>query len=198
MELLEYQEKALRTESIVDQVNANKEELALVLKSFVIVTEMLDVLKKKIYYNNPKKYNSDFSNHVRELLFTVSDLNCVDSRNDKSSSKDEKIEGVDPRVFHGIIGIATEAGELVAALQKAIAGDGIDAVNIGEEIGDIQWYIAILCHALKQDPRLILNVNIRKLVERFKDKYNDASAELRNLDLEREILETLTTGIIDE
>lgn len=40
-------------------------------------------------------------------------------------------------LLHGAIGIVTELGELSEAIQKD------DKVNIGEEIADIMWYLAI-------------------------------------------------------
>jgi hypothetical protein len=45
------------------------------------------------------------------------------------------------RVLHGIIGICTEAGELLKALHFE---EGRDKINIKEELGDVTWYIAIL------------------------------------------------------
>ena len=54
------------------------------------------------------------------------------------------------RVFHGLVGIKSEYGELLSALKKEVYGVGIDTVNIGEEIGDIQWFIAILLDYLDE------------------------------------------------
>jgi len=43
------------------------------------------------------------------------------------------------RLLHGAIGICTEVGELLEAMNRK----EVDAVNLAEEIGDILWYLAI-------------------------------------------------------
>lgn len=183
MKFSEYIEKSLRTESIVDKVVANKTELNYVLGAFVTITEMLDCLKKKIYYNKSQKYDEKFHELAAQLQFFTT---CSDRHHD---IPENEVLNIDPRIFHGIIGTATEAGELVAALQNGINGDNIDRINIMEEIGDVFWYIAILHDALKLNPDSTMIANVLKLAERFKDKYSDMEAEIRDLKAEREILE---------
>lgn len=184
MELTEYQEKALRTESVVEHVSADKNELLHTLAMFNTVGEMLDCLKKKIYYNNPKKYNEKFQELSDSLKFFDT---CTDNHHNDCH---EEILDVNPRIFHGIIGIATEAAELVAALQRNISGHEIDYVNVAEEWGDACWYgDGILHHALGIDPRVTRDRNIAKLKKRYPEKYSDMDAEVRDLAGEREILE---------
>lgn len=188
MELLEYQEKALRTESIVEHVKADKNELLHTLAMFNTVGEMLDCLKKKIFYNNPKKYNERF----RELSDSLKFFDrCADNHHNEHH---DEILNVNPRIFHGIIGIATEAAELVSALQHNISGQEIDAVNVAEEWGDACWYgDGILHDALGVDPRVTRDRNIAKLKARYPEKYSDDNAEIRDLDTERKILEGKTS-----
>ena len=48
------------------------------------------------------------------------------------------------RLLHAGIGLATESGEFLDALKKAIFyGKELDRVNLQEEIGDLLWYCAI-------------------------------------------------------
>jgi NTP pyrophosphatase (non-canonical NTP hydrolase) len=183
MDLLSYQEKALRTESKVDHIVANATELKYVLGAFEIVTEMLDCLKKKIYYNNSKKYNEQFHDLAERLHFMTT---CCDRHHD--IEENVKLP-VNPRVFHGIIGIATESGELISALHRSINGDSIDGVNVMEELGDLRWYDAILHDALDLDPHETMDINIKKLAKRYPEKYTDLNAEVRDLEAERKILE---------
>lgn len=187
MNLVEYQEKALRTESIVDEVVADKNELLHVLAIFVTAGEMLDCLKKKIYYKNPKKYNEKFQELSDSLKYFDT---CADRHH--SEQIEEVLEGVNPRVFHGIIGVATEAAELVSALQKNITGSTIDAVNVQEELADASWYNAILNDALDLSWEEGLVRNIAKLQARYPEKYTNEAAENRNLEVERKILEGKT------
>lgn len=181
----EYQELALRTESVVDEVVADKAELLHTLAMFVTVGEMLDCLKKKIYYKNPKKYNEQFDKLSTDLKFFTS---CTDRHH--CDQHEQVLEGVNPRVFHAIIGIATEASELVNALQKNVTGHELDAVNVAEEWGDACWYgDGILHHALDIDSMVTRTRNIAKLAKRYPEKYTNEAAEDRDLDAERAILE---------
>lgn len=53
---------------------------------------------------------------------------------------------------HGIIGMMTEAGELLDQMKKHwFYGRELDVVNIKEELGDILWYAAIWYHESKLD-----------------------------------------------
>lgn len=57
--------------------------------------------------------------------------------------------GVNFRIEHATLGFITEAGELVDVVKKKeIYGKSLDIVNIGEEIGDMMWYVAIAADAL--------------------------------------------------
>jgi len=48
--------------------------------------------------------------------------------------------GLTNRMYHGIVGLCTELGEIVEAYEKA----EVDFVNVAEEIGDAYWYTAVL------------------------------------------------------
>jgi len=94
------------------------------------------------------------------------------------------------RMLHGAVGIATEAGELLDALKKHIFyGKTLDEVNVKEEIGDLFWYIAVLCDSLDASFEEIWETNIAKLKARYGEKFNEKGALHRDLEKEREILE---------
>ena len=84
----------------------------------------------------------------------------------------------------------TEAGEILENLPKA----NIDWVNVGEELGDVDWYQAIILNILKDlniplDENTIRERNILKLAKRYGEKFSDFSATHRDLESERKILE---------
>src|ERR1700758_2894500 len=106
MNLYEHQQAALETESIIEKVVANKTELAYVLGAFITITEMMDYLKKKIYYGKDKKYNEQFHELAERLQYMTT---CCDRHHDIEESSELSIN---PRVFHSLLGIATESGEL--------------------------------------------------------------------------------------
>ena len=96
----------------------------------------------------------------------------------------------DADLLHGAIGVATESGELLDAIKKHIFyGKALDVVNLREEIGDVMWYLAILCRATGTNMSDVASVNIEKLRLRYPDKFDAKQALNRNLKSERKILE---------
>jgi NTP pyrophosphatase (non-canonical NTP hydrolase) len=96
---------------------------------------------------------------------------------------------VDADLMHGAIGVITEGGELLDAIKKHVYyGKPLDVVNLREEIGDVMWYLALLCRATNTDLSVVASTNIDKLRARFPDKFDPSKALNRNLDAEREIL----------
>lgn len=94
-------------------------------------------------------------------------------------------------LLHCAIGASTEAGELLDAFKKHIYyKKELDVVNIGEEIADMQWYLFNLCRLLNLDMEQLLEANIAKLKARYGDKFSTERAINRDLDTERNILET--------
>lgn len=94
------------------------------------------------------------------------------------------------RLLHGGMGVVTEAGELMDSLKKQIFyGAEPDNVNIKEEIGDLFWYIGILCDTLGLTFEEVFETNIAKLKARYGDKFGETQALNRDLEKERRILE---------
>lgn len=94
-------------------------------------------------------------------------------------------------LLHAALGLATEAAEIADALKKHIYyGKPLDKVNLAEEIGDQMWYCAIVARELGLTFEQIQETNIQKLKARYGEKFTEEAAVNRNLDKEREILET--------
>jgi hypothetical protein len=103
---------------------------------------------------------------------------------------------VDPQVFHAIVGIATEAGELVQALLKAMYdGKPMDDINLLEESGDVDWYQALLDSRINGDQVKRWQSNRDKLARRYaktmgdKPVFTAEAAITRDLTAERAILD---------
>jgi NTP pyrophosphatase (non-canonical NTP hydrolase) len=92
--------------------------------------------------------------------------------------------------IHGVIGLATEAGELLELLRDTLNGEPLDKTNLKEEIGDGKWYMAILSTVGKFTWGADERANIAKLRARFPDKFTEYDANNRNLASERKILES--------
>ncbi len=181
----EFQPQALRTESRIETVKTNKRLLIALLVANVAVTEILDAVKKQVFYGNSKKLFEKSAEHIAQL----GDMLEILKEDLAPDSLDEEIE-VNARVFHGLLGIITESGELSDALLTAVTGGGIDPVNIQEEsTGDIGWYQAIINDELGLDFYQGLTNVRNKLRERYPEKFTNELAANRNLDAERKQLE---------
>jgi NTP pyrophosphatase (non-canonical NTP hydrolase) len=100
---------------------------------------------------------------------------------------------VDGDLLHGAIGVATESGEILDAMKKHYYyGKPLDIVNLREEIGDVMWYLALLCRATDTDLSAVATINIEKLRARYPGKFDAGRALKRDLLTERNILEKNT------
>lgn len=100
------------------------------------------------------------------------------------------IDGLNGNIVHAIYGLCTEAGEISEAFLKAAENGNFDEVNLKEEAGDLLWYLAMLFRELDTDFDEVATTNINKLKARFPEKFTQDNAYNRDLDKEREILES--------
>lgn len=180
--LNQYVQDATRTESIIDSVRTNQYNLLRVMNAFAAVGNLLDMVKKNAYYGKPID-QVKWNHTIADALGSLADLT-------RSSNAPAEQLNIDARLFHAIVGIATESTELIEAVQRAVQQNTeIDIVNVLEEMGDISWYQAILVDATKADWDQILRTNITKLKARYPDKFTTDDAINRDLVAERKILE---------
>lgn len=192
MNLKDYTNAALKTESIIDQINVNESQLLAILNILIGAGNMLDDLKKNIFYDRPID-NDKFFKASEQIKHGYFGLNLVevsgqDKFVDQNSLIDDKID-INPRIFHGIIGMHTEATELLEALVKAIKTGELDKVNVAEETGDSNWYQSILLDSLGQSWQKMLETNIKKLEARYNGSFSSDATNERDLNSERDILE---------
>ena len=197
MNLKEYTKLATRTESRPDEVLVNPELLVNVLYIFTAAGRMLDQIKKHAFYRKDysvENFTIDYSMIERAMY----DLQSARINGTSEEMGEEKVEAINLRLLHAIIGIATESTELCEALYNTLTGSEVDLVNLREENGDINWYQAIFYDAMEElgfeghwDDDL--ETNIAKLRARYPDKFTNENAINRDVDKEREILEAKVT-----
>lgn len=170
-----YIEKAMRTESIegaAERLNTVgiKSELFNLNKALVDTVEVTaDNLKKHIFYGKD----------IKPSKFAIIGKS-------KALATDEQI-----RLLHAGLGMLTEAQEfLKPILDNILLGNGLDLVNLKEELGDMMWYEAIACDTLGTTFEDEQTRNINKLTARYPEKFTEEAALNRDLDTERDILET--------
>lgn len=95
-------------------------------------------------------------------------------------------------LFHGIIGVCTEAGEGAEILNKYLLTGSVDMINVSEEAGDLLWYLSRLVKFLRSSFLTIMRQNIQKLRARHGVTGFNREADItRNLEAERKTLENL-------
>jgi NTP pyrophosphatase (non-canonical NTP hydrolase) len=68
----------------------------------------------------------------------------------------------------GALGLAGESGEVNDAIKKWLfAGHGLDAPHLLEEMGDVLWYMALICSAFGWTLDDAIKMNIEKLHKRY-------------------------------
>ncbi len=72
----------------------------------------------------------------------------------------------------GALGLAGEAGEVVDLIKKFLyAGHPLDAEELVEELGDVLWYVALICHAVGTSIGEVMAANVEKLRRRYPDGF---------------------------
>lgn len=103
------------------------------------------------------------------------------ARTEKSAAYiDRTVTDGKHRLLHAALGILTEAGELGDAIKKHYVYDkDLNRGNIIEEVGDLLWYVAIICNQCHFTLEEAMSKNIAKLRLRYPEKYTDAAALAR-------------------
>jgi NTP pyrophosphatase (non-canonical NTP hydrolase) len=71
------------------------------------------------------------------------------------------------KLYHGVFGLASEAGEVAGLLQKVYQGHRLDKDHMKKELGDCLWMIAEICTSSGFDLDDVMETNIEKLEERY-------------------------------
>jgi len=100
----------------------------------------------------------------------------------------ERTNRTSTRIAHGLLGLMGELGELAGAYEHWIYyGHGaMDLTNLKEELGDVLWYVALLCNAVGLSMDDVMGANISKLRQRFPDKFESTLALEENRDRKAE------------
>lgn len=150
------------------------------LEKAIMALNELDLIKKALFYG---KALNGLPNGVPAA---IDGIGCPDEMGPDA--------GVCMDIVHGILGVATEGGEMLEALYSAyFEGREFDKVNLLEESGDVMWYLALLLR--KPQPGVtfeaVQHLNIDKLRKRYPDKFTNYDALNRDLAGERVVLESL-------
>lgn len=172
---MDYVNEAIQTKS--DQFHGelvSASHVIGVVVGCIAYLQELDKIKKALFYGRAFDHPTDGDTVESSQLFAA-----------LGGTREQDID-----VVHAILGKATEAGELLEALKLGMDGQALDRTNLMEELGDGQWYDAILANALGFTFDEVQQINIDKLRGRYPDKFTEYDAQNRDLNAERKVLET--------
>lgn len=162
----------LTASNVFNPAQVGKNELLAALWDFVRAAEKLDKFKKALFRQRTR-VEAGLPEHFSSFSIAPS------------------LHPHHEHLVHGIIGAATESGELAEVLILLLEGRMLpDPVNVNEEIGDVLWYLARLLRFTGSTFPAEMERNINKLRARHGtggfNKERDAN---RDLDTERQVLE---------
>lgn len=81
---------------------------------------------------------------------------------------------------HSLHGLVSETGEIAHTIKKHIIYEQpFDRDNMEEELGDLLWYVALMCHTNGFSLEKIMRQNINKLKKRYPEKFTPQDAIAR-------------------
>jgi len=187
----QYVQDAIRTESPVTEIQANPEFLSHIIESIVALSSILDQVKKNAFYG--KKFDTiKISGALHTGKVSIQEMIGEIVTREIHPVEQKQLIPVDTRLFHSVIGIASESAELLEALK--LDGTPIDTINMLEEFGDLNWYQAIGIDQAGGSFEQVLERNIAKLKARYPNKFTSEHAINRDVVKERAILEDIHTN----
>lgn len=177
-------------EPVIDRLASNPNSLGqlfFILHGLASYAAALDKWKAWAYYGKgspPNPPNNKELSPEYPIMALESALSTIDSPHFLE-------------VLHAVVGIGSEAGELAEAMMPVLFGGApIDLTNAHEEGGDILWYLAKFFKFTNTDFDTVMAANIAKLRARYPQKFTEEAAKNRDLEAERNALNSGVDGSI--
>ena len=83
-------------------------------------------------------------------------------------------------ILNGCLGLAGESGETLDMIKKWVFHEKeLDKEHLKKEIGDVMWYVAMICESAEFDLDDVLQTNIDKLKARYPEGFDTYLANHR-------------------
>lgn len=80
-------------------------------------------------------------------------------------------------LLNGALGLTGEAGEVADMVKKHIFhGHDLNLDELVKELGDVCWYLALLCTTINVSIEEVLTRNIEKLEERYPEGFSESAS----------------------
>lgn len=86
-------------------------------------------------------------------------------------------------VLNGCLGLAGESGEVLDLIKKWVFHENeLHVEHLKKELGDVMWYVAMICESMELDIDEIFQMNINKLKARYPEGFDPDKANHRRTD----------------
>ncbi len=85
-------------------------------------------------------------------------------------------------LLNGALGLCGEAGEVADLIKKQqFQGHELDLENLKSELGDVMWYMALLCSSSDLSLEEVMEYNVQKLKKRYPQGFSAESSVNREI-----------------
>lgn len=76
-------------------------------------------------------------------------------------------------VLNACLGLAGEVGELNDMIKKWVFHEKeLDETHLKKELGDVMWYVAMMCQSMGWELDDVMQINIDKLIARYPEGFD--------------------------
>ena len=112
------------------------------------------------------------ANEYQRLAMRTNDSKSTDRLTKKMIqyfSQPQDIGGI----IQGCLGLSGEVGELNDMIKKWIFHEAdIDSQHLMKELGDVLWYVALICESCGWSMEAVMELNIEKLKARYPEGFS--------------------------
>ena len=122
-------------------------------------------------------------NEYQNLAMRTNDKMMTDRLQNKIEHNDDFMSlDLIGELLNGALGLTGEAGEVADEIKKYIFHDHkLNRDAICKELGDVMWYIALICTALNISLEYVMTQNINKLMERYPEGFSSEASKHRKV-----------------
>lgn len=113
-------------------------------------------------------------NEYQDLAMRTNDGNATERLVGLIERNEDSVYPVDVGgILNGCLGLSGEVGEFNDMVKKWFFHEKpLDDEHAQKEIGDVMWYIAMICHSFGWDMNIIMQKNIDKLKARYPEGFD--------------------------
>ncbi len=113
------------------------------------------------------------------LAMRTNDGKCTDrvAQYIADAIDEPEIRGMIGELLNGALGLTGEAGEVADMVKKHIFhGHDLTPEDIIKELGDVCWYLALMCTAIGVSLEEVMSKNIEKLEKRYPEGFSESAS----------------------